>query len=258
MIKTTRYSSLTSAVALGLGLIALFSSATQAASISYGSFGPVAPGISFIDVTESSATDPVPLFGPPTAYSVGLDFNPTSFGSSSANGTADITDGQLNFMLQGQGLNGFGFLSISEAGDYTLVGPGVPTAAYAGVIVRATVLAVNGVNVVPVNLVPSNASVGFTVPPPAQIAQPWSLGIGIDIGAQVAALFGPGAVASKVNIAIDNTLATVSAPGTSSFIAKKRFSIEIVPLTFFPEPASGTMAFMAFAGIGLSSRRKRS
>src|SRR5438270_709188 len=71
--------------------------AAHAATINYGDF-PVPPaGITFQQVTESSGTDPVPLYGPPTPFVVGLDFDPTSFVSSSTNGAADITDGQLNF-----------------------------------------------------------------------------------------------------------------------------------------------------------------
>src|SRR5215218_9780408 len=118
MIKTIRSLFTASAAAFGLAL-ALVSGSTQAATINYGNFGPVPPGVSFLAVTESSATDGVPLYGPPTPFSIGLDFKPATFVSSSSGGSNDITDGQLNFTLQ-SGPLGLTNLSLSEAGDYSL------------------------------------------------------------------------------------------------------------------------------------------
>jgi hypothetical protein len=125
MSRTTRSFSWASAFALGVVLTGLFSAKSQAASINYGNVGPIPPGVSFLQVTESSGTDAVPLYGPPAPFSVGLDFDPT-FTSSSANGSADLTDGQLNFTVMGVGLNGIGSIALSEAGDYTLAGGGTP------------------------------------------------------------------------------------------------------------------------------------
>ena len=51
----------------------------HAALINYGDFPVPSAGIVFQQVTESSGTDPVPLYGPPTPFVVGLDFDPTVF-----------------------------------------------------------------------------------------------------------------------------------------------------------------------------------
>jgi hypothetical protein len=248
MSRTTRPFYFASAIALCLTLAGLFTPAANAASISYGNFGPVS-GVSFLNVTESSATDPVPLFGPPAPFAIGLDFNPLSFAASATNGGADITDGQLNFTVQ----NGAGILSLSlfEAGDYSLTGlPLAPTTqALAGAIIRATVTQINGVNVAPIPLAPVNASVGFNLLANAGVAQPWSLGLGLNVDGQL----GAGQNATRVDVVIDNTLIAISQPGTVSFIAKKEF---IVDVDIVPEPTSLGLVFVALCGLGISAARK--
>src|SRR4051794_29465630 len=108
-------------VALALMIAVSVARSAAAASISYGDF-PVPPsGITFQNVIESSGTDPVPLYGPPHTFQVGLDFDPTSFVASGVNGAADITDGQLNFTVKGlvvpSGGAGINSLSVLEGGD---------------------------------------------------------------------------------------------------------------------------------------------
>src|SRR4051812_344278 len=82
---------------LVVAVLGIFAATSHAGSISYGNFGPVPPGVVFTNVTESSATDSVPLYGPPMPFATGLDFNPIGFASSATAGSSDITDGQLNF-----------------------------------------------------------------------------------------------------------------------------------------------------------------
>ena len=57
--------------------------------------------IIFEQVTESSLTDPVPLFGTPTAVGDVLQFDPTQFTSSSTGGGSDSTDGTLTMTIVG-------------------------------------------------------------------------------------------------------------------------------------------------------------
>jgi hypothetical protein len=85
-------------VIVSLGLCA---TAATGASISYPDQGPIPSGVTFTNISESSGTDPVPLYGAPTAFPVGLDFNPMSFTAFGTGGSSDITDGQLNFTVQG-------------------------------------------------------------------------------------------------------------------------------------------------------------
>jgi hypothetical protein len=228
--------------------------AATAATINYGDFGPVPPtGTSFLSVEEGSPTnDPIPLYGPPMPFSVGLRFKPTDdFSAFTQNGGIDFTDGKLNFTI----MDPFGInqVSLFEAGDYTLDGAGTPiTHVVAGAIMRATVTQINGVNVAPLNLVPVNASFSDSLPG-IVIDAPWSLGTAINVQAQLAALVGPNADATKVDIVINNTLIAASEANTGALIVKKEFRIDVD--TDIPEPA--TLALAGLALCALVSIRRR-
>jgi hypothetical protein len=239
------------AMALMLAAIAVAANpVARAATINYGNFGPIPPGVSFLQVTESSGTDPVPLYGPPTPFGIGLDFDPAAFVATANGGAADITDGQLNFAVATPPNVGINNISLFEGGDYTLVGSGTPaTQVLAGAIITATVTEINGLPVVPFNLPSSNASVGFNLVANPGVVQPWSLGTGININLP------QGQLATKIEIAIDNSLIALSQPGSVAFIAKKDFRIDIMPRV--PEPA--TIALLGMGSvISLVRRRSRS
>ena len=264
MMLRTRKAFSASAAALVLALLAC-APAVQAASISYGNFGPVAPGLTFTNVTESSGTDAVPLYGVPTPYVTGLDFDPKGFVASGAGGAADITDGQLNFgvsgQVSGQNIVAIKGISLSEGGDFTLIGTGTAaTQVVGGAILGVKITEIDGVAVTPINLAPSNASVTYTLPANAGAVQPWSLGILIDIEAQLLSQSVPFVVgATKAEVVINNQLIAISEPASVAFIAKKDFVIGIVPeLGLLPEPTTLGMAGLALCGIGAISRRKRS
>src|SRR5215213_11937672 len=99
MSRTFRGFTFAGALALCAALLGALSSVANAASISYGNFGPVPPATSFLNVTESSEPIPVPLYGPPAVFTTGMDFDPANFVATSAGGGADVTDGQLSFTL---------------------------------------------------------------------------------------------------------------------------------------------------------------
>src|SRR3954452_22319648 len=125
------------ASAMILGLVS--TAAVHAASINYGNFGPIPPGITFLNVTESSGTDPVPLYGPPAPTPNGLDWDPASFAAFSTGGTNDITDGQLNFTIKTT-TTPIGEVSIFEGGDYSLTGIATsPASVFAGLSMRLTI-----------------------------------------------------------------------------------------------------------------------
>ena len=247
-----------------LGLVAaslyLFTTIGNAASIAYGDFGPVSPGVRFRSVIESSVTDPVPLYGPPTPYSVGLDFNPLGFGAVGLGGSSDITDGQLNFGVEGgvssAQLVGISSIRLFESGDFTLAGLGTAaTQDFAGAIMRITVTQIDGVNVAPIALSPANASVGFNLIANPGIVQPWSLGLSLDINSQLTAMglqFTAGA--TKLEVVIDNQLIALSETDSVAAILKKDFRIDVTPdIVPVPEPASAALlgiggVMMAIAG----------
>jgi len=226
-----------------------FNATARGATINYGDFN--LPGIMFQQVTESSGTDSVPMYGPPSPFPIGLDFDPMNFTSSSTAGLADITDGQLNFTIMSTpGGPPINFVNVFEAGDYSLAGLGgnAATSVFAGAILRATIIGVNGLPVAPINVPPVNASFSDGLPP-NMIAAPWSLGL----TSNIAAALGPGQNATKVEIVINNSLVTTSQANTLAFIAKKEFRID----TNIPEPSTLFVAAIASIGAFVFSRSRR-
>ena len=248
MSWTTRAYFHASAVALCSAVVGIFSSVADAAVlVSYGDFGPVAPSTTFLDVEESNSGS-IPLYGPPTPFETGLDFDPKNFVALSAGGgPADITDGQLNFTVMSPGLQS---LNLFEAGDYTLLGAGGPaTFVTAAATIHATVTQINGVNVAPIVLLTSNASVTNSLPGNAGALTPWSLGVSIDVAGQLPA----GQNATKVDIIIDNQLIAASQPTSAAFIAKKEF---IITTEIVPEPTTVGLAGLALCGAFVAARRR--
>ena len=251
MNSTTCKSTFLRTLARVSALSVLFlSTGAQASSIFYGDFGPVPPGFTFTGVTESSGTDGVPLYGPPTPFANGLDFDPANFVSAAAGGSVDLTDGQLNFSVVANPGLGIGSISLFEGGDYTLSGLGTAaTQASVGAIMRVSVSQINGVDVAPIVLPSSSVSVAFDLVANPGVIQPWSLAIfGYDIAGQLA----PGQVATKVDVVINNQLLTVSEAASLALIAKKDFVIQIVPV---PEPAAWLLAAPALAAVFAVGRR---
>lgn len=203
----------------------------SAASIDYGDFGPVPPGVRFNGVTESSGSDAVPLYGAPTAFSVGLDFDPTSFSAFGNGGSNDITDGQLNLSMQGDTMGqlvAIESITVVEAGSFTLSGIGtVATRATAGAILRVTVTQIDGVDVAPISLAPVNASVGFNLVANQGVNQPWSLGVTANIEGQLTSmgtLFTAGA--TRVDVVISNELLADSETNSIAGMEKQEFMVK--------------------------------
>jgi hypothetical protein len=240
----------------------LLARSADAALINYGSFTLPAAGISSNNVAESSATDAVPLFGPPAPFVVGLDFDPAGFVASATGGASDITDGQLNFTVAGvsspTGSVAVNSITLFEAGDYSMTGAGTPaTQVLAGVITRVTVTEVDGVAVSPFSLFPVSASVGFNLVANPGIVQPWSLGTTINIASQLPGFgFGPGAGATRVEVVIDNNLLALSQTGSIAHIAKKDFRLEVNSVIRGTIPEPTTAALLSVTLLYLPLRRR--
>ena len=244
-----------------LAAMVLCTGVARAASINYGNF-VAPPGVSFNAVTESSPTDAVPLFGPPAPFATGLDFDPASFAASSTGGVGDITDGQLNFSAIGivspSQVIAIDDISVFESGDFSLLGIGtVGTQVTAGVSLRITVTAIDGVAVAPIALIPVNASVGFNLVANAGSVQPWSLGVLANVSAQLTALGHPYTYgATTVEVVIDDNLVALSQSTSAAFIAKKELQVHVGPeQTFVPEP--GAASVLAMGAVCFVRRRRR-
>jgi len=240
-----------SAATLALSCL-LLSGAAQAASISYPDQGPIPPGYMFTNIVESSGTDGVPLYGPPTAFPIGLGFTPIGFTASSTGGGADLTDGQLNYtVMAGPNTPGIPFIALQEGGTFTLAGAGSSaTQVLAGAIIRVTVNEINGAPIAPLNLTPVNGSVEFNLNANPGVAQPWGLGLTLNVSAQLAGLgFAPTQRATKVDVVINNALVALSEGGrfsSTALITKGDFDVNITP-----EPGSCLLMGMALCALAI-------
>jgi hypothetical protein len=231
-------------------VLAAATGAASGATINYGNF--IAGDVQFLDVTESSGTDAVPLFGPPSSYDGGLNFTRVGFRTTSVGGVPDLTDGQLNVTIRTAPDVGIASISLWERGDYTLAGVGT-AATQAGAVMLASVTGIGGAGVAPVALPPINASVAFNLPANPGIVQPWSLGLSLN----VAPLLGPDQLATEIELVIDNALVSFSELQSVAFGAKKQFFLEVdtvttgIPLRTAAVPEAGFTIWLLGLGLGL-------
>ncbi|QDV72383.1 hypothetical protein [Botrimarina mediterranea] len=229
-----------------------------AASINYGDFNDFPAGVvEYQDVTESSATDAVPLFGAPDVDVNKLDFDPQSFGSSASNGDLEITDGQLNFSFATLPGTGIDSLEISEGGDFTIVGGSGSTTVNSGIYANVLVTAVNGIALAPADQfeVEGSTSASFNS---VGLSQPWNLGLLLEFGPALSLNgFAAGSLVTAGDFVLNNTLVAASEPGSLAFIAKKDFNItpdgSLDPDNVIPEPTAAALAALAL--VGLARRR---
>ena len=240
-------------------LLWMGASASQAAPINYGDFA--GSSVMYLDVTETANTpdDEEPLYGAPDIIGNTLDFDPAGFSASAECGHGDLTDGQLNITLMGSGGAAIDSISIAESGDFTLVGSGTDATqvTYGLSLASVVVLEIDGMTLdTPLVLDAANAFGSANLADDGPVSgAPWSLGLLYDVNAALASAgadFTTGA--TKIEIAVDNSLAAISEMSTIAFIAKKDFRID-VGTTPVPEPALGLLGVVALAGLGMRSRR---
>ena len=234
-----------------------FLSNVVATPINYGDF--TGSSVMYLDVTETANTtgDEEPLYGPPSIIVDTLDFDPGGFSAVALDDLSDLTDGQLNFTLMGQPNVAISSITLSESGDYSLTGTGTAATriSYAVAISQVTVLELDGVTLSsPVTLSAASASGGDDLSNGSDLLTPWSLSLTYDVNAALTNAgvdfqFG----ATKLEIALNNSLAAISEPLSIAYIAKKDFKIN-VSSEVIPEPTSFALAGMILGGLALLRR----
>ena len=245
------------AVSLAFAIAALVFSSADAAHIEYGDFSGTS--VMYIDVQEvaNSPGDASPLFGPPSITGNELDFDPATFTAVSTNGVSDLTDGQLNFTLMSLAGSFLDSITIDEGGDYSLLGTGTSATqvSYGLSLASVVVLEVDGVALATPVVLAGASAFGTADLGSGQTSNTlWDLSLVYDVDA---ALTDAGVDfvngATKLEIAIDNTLSAISEQASIATIAKKDFRIDVN--TEVPEPSTIMLLGLAIGGVGLLRRR---
>jgi hypothetical protein len=242
-------------------VIVAASNSAQAAPINYGNFSGAT--VDFLQVTETAnfPQNIGPKFGAPTVIGDTLDFNPAGFAVTGIGGSLGLMDVQLNFTIMARPGRTITDVNVDELGDFKLTGSGTAATQvnYA--------LSLASIKVLEIDHVPLFAPItlnGLTVQGGKNlVANPgtglWSLSADYDVEAALLAKnvsFVSGA--TKIELALDNTLTALSQAGSIAFVAKKDASGVVVTVVTIPEPASMLMlASMSCTGI-LIRRRRRS
>lgn len=232
----------------------------SATPIDYGDF--TGTNVTFLQVTEDSATDPTPLWGAPTVSGNGIIFNPTAaFAATASGGSSDLTDGKLNTTLASNnpGVDSIHNILISERGDYTLAGSGTSaTSASVSAPVFLTLTEVNGVPISPVALFSGNVAFSPSAGSYNLVSNPgsgqiWTGSLLIDVDALLPGL-GINGHATKIQYVMDNTLLAFSQAGTISFIEKKNGFVTLQ--TNVPEPSTLVLALIGSLALAWQIRRR--
>lgn len=262
--RSNRRASFTRTVASAVISLSAFAVSAKAAIITYAPPTIVGAQVTYPDVSESSSTNPVPLYGAPSISGNDLVFSNLNFAAVSTNGSGlDFVDGQLNFTLQADPGNFLTSLDLTENGDYnvtqigTAVGPN--TAEAFEDPVQITLLGINGLPVTPVI---NNTADTMIISPDNGL---YTTGVNPDPGSftgaadvNLAAIFGSNQI-TEIAVSYDDQLAASSQLNGIADIAKKGF--DVIPFTtpgtqVMPEPTVASLLLLTL-GVGLSRRRNR-
>ena len=235
-----------------------------ATTINYGDF----PGdtVTYLQVSEYSLGDPLPLFGVPTVTGDSIDFDPTFVASATGAFGVDITDGELLFDVQAESGYVIDTIELSEAGDTTLLGVGTSSFTHVTCSVFVDILAVDGVPIDQINLngqmviAPSGGH--YVTDASGYRNTIWSGSMSFDLTQALDDLeieYDDGVTLASVTL--DNTLMAMSEEGTYVQIAKKDvdgFSATAETVNAVPEPSSCGVILIGLAVILLVRRSRRS
>jgi hypothetical protein len=247
---------------LSAGALMLAYSLSAVATTNYGSFA--GSTVIYQDVSENSGTDPGQYYmRTPQVFGDTLDFSPV-YSVSVSGGAVKIRDAQVNFDIQAKPGFGVEGLVFSEQGDFTMAGNGTAsTLVDVSAAFFIDILEVDGVAINPVGLTLNmlfspNANGSFDLvgaggPPLASGI--WTGSIIVDLDSALTQANVPyGLGATKVSVALDNTLTAISEQTTQAFIAKK--DTKGLSITVVPEPTSVVLTFLGLVGMSLTMRRR--
>jgi len=251
-----------------LALLALVVAPAVSSAAIFNYTDQIGAKIKFINISENTHSDPLPLFGAPTVAGDSLDFSPINFFSSSlgANPVFDITDGLLKFT--GMSLPGFAIENIKFAEGGALSTFGVPADNTTFVDVSAVgFLDILEVDNISVNKISIPIDLKFSFGPGGNgtwelgtdgfaNAKKWTGSQFIDLSQE---LTDRGIAFTKgvtlIDVVLDNSLYAQSLYATTgAYIDKKDF---FTVTTNIPEPTSCLMAFFGLVGAVVVSRRGR-
>jgi len=235
-----------SAPALFLALaapLALSPGDAGAASINHGTFNGTT--IAFQNVTESSITDGLPLFGAPTVAGDGLAFTPSAGFQSSAAGGADTTSATLSITLQaapGQFLQN---IVIAESGSFAFatdaLTAGTGQVSISGLLTVTDLSNGTGVRTA-VLLVNASGALSYPGVPNA-VDGTWTASASIDLS---------GLGITRARVQLNNNLQSLSSNAAVSATVRK----DLVTITNTPEPGTAALLAAGLAGLGLAGRRR--
>ena len=220
--------SLVGSLAAG-ALLLTFNSATFGANFNL--VGGTVTGL-----VESSATDPLPLYGTPIAVGNSLSFSTGPFAAAQAGVGSDITSGQLSFFIQADPGLFIESISLDEIGDFLMLGSTAEVTA--GGTLVATILdpLIGGFVSDPIDFVPGMPLTGT--------------GSGIWSGQAMVDL--SNYQATWVRIDLDNILIAASDKAShAAFMDKKALTVNVA-FAQIPEPAA--LALMAMGMLAVLKR----
>ncbi len=239
-----------SMVKTGLCLIAVgvlgLSTLAHAASLPHPGAVVVQDGV-YDNIVEISITDPLPLYGAPSAGAGNVMMFPLpSFTASASDDASDLTGGAVEFTFDADPGKLIGTMSIFESGSYSVSQGGAVSAAgtltvrYFDELAQAFVLLAD-----PIHMVVSPGG----IPAPGDMFPVDGPGTGTWLGAALIDFADLGIETSSIIVAMDNTLVASALAGGSATISKDALTINT---TIIPEPAS-----LVLMGLGLLMFAKR-